>query len=253
MFLFVRRDFVSQYKQTLLGPLWLSSSAALHYGHLQHHLRRVSPKFQPTECPEPVFYMAGTTLWNYFSSCLSGTSSVFSSNAGIFSKVYFPRLTVPLTTIITKLYTFAIQLVLFLIVYAAYIFPRCRQCIPICFLLALPVLLVHTALLGLGVGLWSNALTVKYRDLSQLISFGVSLWMWATPIIYPLSLVPERFRFFVYFNPMAPVVELFRYSFTGAGTFALLPYATSIGVTAIILFTGLVLFHRAEQTFVDIV
>jgi lipopolysaccharide transport system permease protein len=251
MFLFVRRDFVSQYKQTLLGPLWLVLQPIFTTGIYSIVFGGLA-KIPTDGVPQPVFYMAGTTLWSYFSSCLGGTSSVFGANAGIFGKVYFPRLAVPITTVITKLYTFGIQLVLFLIVYAVYALQGAALH-PNLFILLLPVIVIHSAFLGLGVGFWANALTVKYRDLSQLVSFGVSLWMWATPIVYPLSLVPQKYRFLIYFNPMAPIVELFRYSFTGTGSFTLLPYLTSVAVTALVVFTGLVLFHRAEQTFIDVV
>ena len=251
MFLFVRRDFVSQYKQTLLGPLWLLIQPLFTTGIYTIVFGNLA-KIPTDGIPQPVFYMAGTTLWNYFSSCIGGTSSVFASNVGLFGKVYLPRLAVPIATVITKLYTFAIQMVLFLIVYFVYLSQGAAMR-PNLFLLGLPILVVHTALLGLGVGLWSNALTVKYRDLAQLISFGVSLWMWATPIVYPLSLVPERFRLLLSFNPMAPVIGLFRYSFTGAGAFTPIPYAISILITAFVVFTGLILFHRAERTFVDVI
>ena len=155
---------------------------------------------------------------------LAGSTSVISSNAGLFSKIYFPRLVVPITTAVTRLYTFVIQIIIFIIIYAVYVF-RGAEMRPNLFLLLVPVVITHAALLGLGVGLWVNALTVKYRDLVQLVGFGVSLWMWATPIVYPLSLVPQKYRFLIYFNPMAPVVELFRYAFTGAGAFRGLPYS----------------------------
>lgn len=251
MFLFVRRDFVAQYKQTLLGPIWLLLQPILTTGIYSIVFGGLA-KIPTDGIPQPVFYMAGTTLWNYFSSCLSGTANVFSANAGIFSKVYFPRLAVPITTIITKLYTFAFQMVLFILVYVVYLFQGAAMH-PNVFLLLVPLVIVHSAVLGLGVGLWSNALTLKYRDLSQLISFGVSLWMWATPIVYPLSLVPNKYRYLMLLNPMAPVVELFRYSFTGAGSITLIPYAISVVVTAFIIFTGLLLFHRTERNFVDVV
>lgn len=251
MFLFVRRDFVAQFKQTILGPFWLALQPLFTTGIYSIIFGGLA-KIPTDGIPQPVFYMAGTILWNYFSSCLSGSSSVFSSNAGIFSKVYFPRLVVPITTVVTRLYTFVIQLIIFIIIYAVYLF-RGAAMHPNLFLLLVPVVIMHSALLGLGAGLWVNSLTVKYRDLGQLVSFGVSLWMWATPIVYPLSLVPQKYQFLIYFNPMAPVVELFRYSFTGAGTFPLLPYLTSVVVTSIILFVGLIMFHRTEQTFVDIV
>ncbi len=250
-FLFVRRDFVSQFKQTLLGPLWLILQPILTTGIYSIVFGGLA-KIPTDGIPQPVFYMAGTTLWGYFSSCLGGTSSVLSSNAGLFGKVYFPRLIVPITTVITRLYTFVIQLVLFLVLYVIYILQG-ASLRPNLFLLLLPLMVVHVALLGLGVGLWASALTVKYRDLAQLISFGVSLWMWATPIVYPLSLVPQKYRILISLNPMAPVIDVFRYSFTGVGGFAVLPYVVSIAVTIFVLFIGLILFHRAEQAFIDIV
>ncbi len=250
MFLFVRRDFVSQYKQTILGPLWLVVQPLFTTGIYTVIFGSLA-KIPTDGVPQPVFYMAGITLWNYFSSCVSGTSSVFVSNSGIFGKVYFPRLTVPLTSIITKLYTFLVQLVLFLIVFGVYL-AKGANVHPNLFLLMVPFLLAHSALLGMAVGLWSSALTVKYRDLSYLISFGMSLWMWATPIVYPLSFVPQKYRALIYLNPVAPIVEIFRYGFTGAGGFPVASYALSVFVTATLLFVGLVLFHRAEQTFIDV-
>ena len=251
MFLLVRRDFVAQYKQTLLGPLWLLLQPIFTTGIYTIVFGGLA-KLPTDGIPQPVFYMVGTTIWNYFSTCLLATSTVFVSNAGLFSKVYFPRMVIPLTTVITKLYTFGIQFALLIIVYLIYVLNG-ASIRPNLLLLTLPLLVVHAAFLGLGVGLWASALTVKYRDLGQLVSFGVSLWMWATPIVYPLSLVPERFRFLGTLNPMAAVVELFRYSLTGIGTFAVGAYCLSLGVTAIVFFTGLILFHQAEQTFVDIV
>lgn len=251
MYLFVRRDFVAQFKQTLLGPLWLVLQPLFTTGIYSIVFGSLA-KIPTDGVPQPVFYMAGTTLWNYFSACLLGTSTVFTSNSGLFSKVYFPRLAVPITTIITRIYTLAIQLVMFIIIYLAYAIQG-AAIRPNLYAIFLPLLVMHTALLGMAVGLWSNALTIKYRDLTQLIGFGVSLWMWATPIVYPISLVPDKYRFLIYFNPMAPIIELFRYSCTGAGTLALVPYAVSLAMTVVALFSGLILFHRAEQTFVDIV
>jgi lipopolysaccharide transport system permease protein len=250
MYLFVRRDFVSQFKQTILGPLWFVIQPLFTTGIYSIVFGRLAGI--PTDgVPQPVFYMAGTTLWNYFASCLSGTGSILSSNTALFGKVYFPRLTVPITTVINKLFTFVIQLMLFLIVYFAYL-ARGANMRPSFLILLLPLLIAHAAVLGMGVGMISSALTIKYRDLNNLFAFGVGLWMWATPIIYPLSLVPERFRFLVYLNPVAPVVELFRYSFTGAGSFPLGSYVLSLAVTVVLLGVGLVLFHRAEQNFIDV-
>lgn len=250
MFLFVRRDFVAQYKQTVLGPLWLIIQPIITTGIYSIIFGGLA-KIPTDGVPQPVFYMAGITLWNYFSSCLSGTANVLTSNAGTFGKVYFPRLTVPITVTVTKLYTFLIQLGLFLIVYAVYAF-RGAAMRPNLFLLLLPVLMAHSALLGMAVGLCSSALTVKYRDLSNVVGFGMSLWMWATPIVYPISFIPAKYRFLVYLNPVAPIVETFRFGFTGAGGFPLVSYLASLIVTAAVLFVGLILFHRAEQTFIDV-
>lgn len=250
MFLFVRRDFVSQYKQTVLGPLWLIVQPLFTTGIYTIIFGSLA-KIPTDGVPQPVFYMAGITLWNYFSSCLVGTSSVLVSNSSLFGKVYFPRLTVPITAIITKLYTFIVQLVLFLIVFVVYLV-KGANVHPNLFLLMLPFLLAHAGLLGMAVGLWSSSLTVKYRDLSYLVGFGIGLWMWATPIVYPLSFVPQKYRFLIYLNPVAPIVEIFRYGFTGAGNFPAESYALSICLTAIVLFVGLILFHRAEQTFIDV-
>jgi lipopolysaccharide transport system permease protein len=251
MFLFVRRDFVAQFKQTILGPLWFMIQPIFTtgiYSIIFGNLAKI-----PTDgVPQPVFYMAGTTLWNYFASCLVGTSTVFSGNANIFAKVYFPRMIMPITTIMTKAYTFFVQLAVFLVLYFVYL-THGAAIRPNIFLLLLPVTVVHTALLGMAVGLWSSALTVKYRDLNQLVAFGVSLWMWATPIVYPMSFVPAKYRFLVYLNPMSPIVEIFRYGFTGAGTVSLYSYVISLLVTAVVLFLGIILFHRAEQNFIDVV
>lgn len=251
MFLFVRRDFVSQFKQTILGPLWFVIQPLFTTGIYSIVFGNLA-KIPTDGVPQPVFYMAGTTLWNYFSSCISSTSSVLGSNYGILSKVYFPRLTIPITAVVGKLFTFVIQLALFLVVFFVYL-ARGATMHPNIWLLLLPLILAHTAILGMAVGLWSSALTVKYRDLGYLVGFGVSLWMWATPIIYPLSLVPEKYRLLVSMNPMAPVVEIFRYAFTGAGSFPLTQYLLSLLFTLILLILGLMLFHRAEQTFIDVV
>jgi lipopolysaccharide transport system permease protein len=251
MLLFVRRDFVAQYKQTILGPFWLVIQPLFQTGIYSMIFGSLA-KIPTDGIPQPVFYMAGITLWNYFSSCISSTASVFTSNSAIFGKVYFPRLTVPITATVTRLYTFLIQLVLFLVVYAVYAIQGAALR-PNLFLLFIPLLIAHTALLGMAIGLWSSALTFKYRDLSYMVSFGVSLWMWATPIVYPMSFVPEKYRFLIYINPVAPIVETFRLGFTGAGRFPIESYVVSLCGTAVVLFVGLILFHRAEQSFVDVV
>lgn len=250
MLLIVRRDFVAQYKQNVLGPLWSIIQPIFTTGIYSIIFGGLA-KIPTDGVPQPVFYMAGIALWGYFSSCLGGTASVLSSNVGTFGRVYFPRLTVPIATVVTKLFTFLIQLVLFLIVYLAYLIHG-APIRPNLYLLLLPIFMAHAALLGMGVGLWASALTVKYHDLSNVVGFGMSVWMWATPIVYPISFVPEKYRFLVYLNPVAPLVETFRFGFTGAGSFPFISYLASIGVTAVVLFIGLILFHRAEQTFIDV-
>jgi len=250
MFLFVRRDFVAQFKQTILGPLWFIIQPVMTSG-IFTIIFSVIAKIPTDGVPPFLFNLIGVTLWNYFSSCLSSTSNILGSNAGLFGKVYFPRLTVPISTVITRLYTFGIQFAFFLIVYFV-LMVNGANLKPNWYLLLVPVMIAHSALLGLGIGLWASALTVKYRDLNQLIGFGVSLAMYATPIFYPLSAVPQSLKWIVAVNPMAPVVEIFRYAFTGTGSLPVLEYGISLGLTFVVLFFGLALFHRAERDFIDV-
>jgi lipopolysaccharide transport system permease protein len=250
MFLFVRRDFVAQFKQTILGPLWFIIQPVMTSGIFTVIFSQIA-KIPTDGVPPFLFNLAGVTLWNYFASCLTSTSNILGSNAGLFGKVYFPRLAVPISTVITRLYTFGIQFVFFLIVYFA-MMAGGADLKPNWYLLLVPVMVAHAALLGLGIGLWASALTVKYRDINQLIGFGVSLAMYVTPIFYPLSAMPEKLRWLAEINPMAPVVEIFRFAFTGAGALPVVEYGISLGLSLILLFFGLALFHRAERNFVDV-
>jgi len=250
MFLFVRRDFVAQFKQTILGPLWFIIQPVMTSGIFTIIFSEIA-KIPTDGVPPFLFNLAGVTLWNYFSSCLTSTSNILGSNAGLFGKVYFPRLAVPISTVITRLYTFGIQFVFFLVVYFA-MMASGAVLRPNWYLLLVPVMVGHAALLGLGIGLWASALTIKYRDLNQLIGFGVSLAMYATPIFYPLSAVPKSLKWLVVLNPMAPVVEIFRYAFTGTGSLPVIEYSISLMLTIIVLFLGIALFHRAERNFVDV-
>lgn len=250
MFLFVRRDFVAQFKQTILGPLWFIIQPVMTSGIFTIIFSEIA-KIPTDGVPPFLFNLAGVTLWNYFASCLTSTSNTLGGNAGLFGKVYFPRMAVPISTVITRLYTFGIQFVFFLVVYFV-LMANGAILKPNWYLLFIPVVVAHAALLGLGIGLWASALTVKYRDLNQLIGFGISLAMYATPIFYPLSVVPEQLKWLVAGNPMAPVVETFRYAFTGTGTVPIVEYSVSLGITVIVLFFGIALFHRAERNFVDV-
>lgn len=250
MFLFVRRDFVAQFKQTILGPLWFIIQPVMTSGIFTIVFSEIA-KIPTDGVPPFLFNLAGVTLWNYFASCLTSTSNTLGSNAGLFGKVYFPRLAVPISNVITRLYTFGIQFVFFVVVFVFLLFNG-AVLQPNLVLLMLPLVIVHTAMLGMGIGLLTSALTVKYRDLNNLVGFGVSLAMYATPIFYPLSVVPEQLKWLVAMNPMAPLVETFRFAFTGAGNFPVVQYFISLVVTLLVLLVGVALFHRAERNFVDV-
>jgi lipopolysaccharide transport system permease protein len=249
--LFVRRDFVTAYKQTILGPLWhllppLFSTLVFTvvFGRIANI---------PTDgAPGPLFYMSALVAWNYFAACLTSTSNTLVANAGIFGKVYFPRLTVPLSVVITGLLTFFIQLGLFLCLWL-FFFLKGASVKPNIFVLFVPLLILQMGMLGLGFGTLVSSLTTKYRDLTFAVGLGVQLWMYATPIVYPLSQIPAQWRWLYALNPMAAIVEAFRYAFLGAGSVRPLHMAISLSVTVVVLFVGLVLFRRIEKTFLDTV
>jgi lipopolysaccharide transport system permease protein len=207
----------------------------------------------PTDgLPPALFYMAGITVWNYFSSCLNQTSTTFVSNAAIFGKVYFPRLVMPISVIITNLLRFAIQFCFFL-AFLLYYYLNGSIIHPNLWILLTPILLIQMAGLGLGVGIILSSLTVKYRDLTQALTFGVQLWMYGTPIVYPLSQVPEKWQWIISLNPMTSIVEVFRYAFLGEGTIKLWLLGMSICITILILVLGIILFNRVEKTYIDTV
>jgi len=203
--------------------------------------------------PQPLFYMAGTIAWTYFSDCLTGTAGVFRANAGIFGKVYFPRLIMPLTLVISNLMKFGIQLFQFLILYIYYIVAKNYQPELSAYILLLPFLILLMAMLGLGLGMIISAMTTKYRDLSFLLGFGMTLFMYATPVIYPLSATPEKYKAILSYNPIAPILEGFRYIVLGAGTFNwnMLGYTTIVAF--ITLAVGTLIFNKVEKDFVDTV
>lgn len=249
--LFVRRDFVAQYKQTILGPAWHFIQPLLTtvmFTVVFGYIARI-----PTDGVPPfLFYMAGTVLWNYFSAVLTGTSGTFTSNAGIFGKVYFPRLAVPLAGLLSRLIAFAIQWVFFL-GFLGYFMLRGADVAPNAWVLAMPLVLLVMAALGLGLGVIVSALTTRYRDLTVVVGFGVQLLMYATPVIYPLSVLPEPYRSWMALNPIAPVMELFRHAFLGTGAVSVWLLVYSVAITAVILFVGVVMFNRVERTFMDTV
>lgn len=249
--LLVRRDFVAIYKQTILGPLWFLLQPLLTTLVFTVIFGRIAGL--PTDgIPQPLFYLTGVVAWSYFAACLTRTSGTFIDNAALFGKVYFPRLVVPVSVAISCLVAFAIQFLL-LISIICYVFWRGGAVGPTPAVLLLPLLVVQMAVLGLGCGIIVSALTTRYRDLTHLVSFGTQLWMFATPVVYPASQIPEGWRWLLLLNPMAAVVESFRGMLLGAGGVTSGQMSISIGLTVILLVAGLTLFNRVEATFSDTV
>lgn len=249
--LFVWRDFVSAYKQTILGPAWHIVQPLLTTLTFTVIFGRVAG-LSTDGLPQFLFYMAGNVVWTFFSACLTRTANTFVQNASIFGKVYFHRLVIPVSTVFSCLIAFGIQFGLFLVFLAFYSING-ADIHPNRWVLATPVLLLMLAGYGLGFGVIVSALTTRYRDLANLVAFGVQLWMYATPVIYPLSSVPEKYRWLVMANPMTPLLEGFRYAFLGAGSFDLPLLAGSLLGMLGVLFVGLLLFTRVEQSFMDTV
>lgn len=248
--LFVRRNFVSQYKQTILGPAWALIQPLMTtvvftvvFGSLAGLAADGVPTF--------LFYLSGTVAWQYFSTCLTGTAGTFTGNAAILGKVYFPRIVMPVSTVLTNLIAFAIQFAMFLVCLAFYWIDG--QVYPNLLILMLPILILHMACLGLGTGVIISSLTTKYRDLTMVVGFGVQLWMYATPVTYDINIIPEKFMWLYMLNPMTPIINTFRKAFLGIGTFDLNYYLLSWAVTLVILFFGVMLFSRVEKTFMDTV
>jgi lipopolysaccharide transport system permease protein len=252
LLLFVRRDFVAVYKQTILGPLWYLIQPLLTTITFTFIFGNIANL--PTDgLPQFLFYMSGTVIWAYFADCLNRTSYTFVDNVSLFGKVYFPRLTVPLSILLSSLTTFLIQFALFL-GFALYFSWRETPIHPHWgWILFSPVLLLMMAGLGLGFGILTSALTTKYRDLRFLVSFGVQLLMYSAPVIYPVSAVPERFRWLILANPMTPIIEAFRYAFLGAGAVDTGPLIYSFAFMTVLVLIGVMVFNRIEQTFMDTV
>jgi lipopolysaccharide transport system permease protein len=249
--LFVRRDFVSTYKQTVLGPIWFFIQPLLTtitYMVVFGGIANISTD----GLPQLPFYLAGVTIWNYFAQTLTTVSTVFTANAAIFGKVYFPRLTMPLSIVLSNLVRFGIQFMLFIAVWGYYLVTQ-NTLHPNIYILLTPILLVLMGLLSLGLGMIFSALTTKYRDLAMLLTFGVQLLMYATPVIYPLSRLPLKYKPYIIANPLSSIVETFRYAFLGSGSFNWLYLCYSTAVTLIILFVGTIVFNKVEKSFTDTV
>lgn len=251
LMLLVRRDFVSFYKQTIFGPLWFFIQpifTTIIYTLVFARLAGISTE----GAPAPLFYLTGTVAWNYFSECLTKTSTVFKDNANIFGKVYFPRLIMPLSIVISNLVKFGVQLLLFVLMLLWYII-RKEDVHPNIYMLLFPVIVILLALQGLGFGLIITALTTKYRDLAFLVTFGIQLAMYATPVIYPLSATPHQFKEIIALNPLSGLIETFRYGFLGTGQFYAGYFYYSVCFSLVVFFTGLVIFNRTEKNFIDTV
>jgi len=248
--LLAKRDISTVYKQTVLGPLWFVVQAILTtvvftviFGNLA--------KLSTDGIPQVLFYFSGTLLWMYFQTTLNAVSDTFVQNGNLFAKVYFPRLAVPLSKVLSNLLSFFIQLATFIVIYF-YLVATGSTARPTLWVFALPLVLLWIAALASGFGMLISALTTKYRDLRQLLSFGIQLWMYATPIVYPLSQIPPQYQWIVGLNPVAAPIEVSRALFFGVPFPDWQVLALSMGVTVLVFFTGLVLFHKNEATFVDV-
>ena len=253
VFILARRDIVAVYKQTILGPLWFLVSPVLTvvvYMFVFGSIAGISTDGMP----QAVFYLGGITLWNYFSSCFTATANTFTANAQIFGKVYFPRIVAPMANVLSNMVKLFIQMLLFVGVLAFYLGQKDSTIQLTEEIYLLPVLILMMAGLSLGIGIIISSLTTKYRDFKNFIGFGVSLLMYASPVIYPISAVKDKgYGALLAYNPIAPIIETFRYIFTGHGSLDWGGLMISGIATISILFFGLVLFNRVERTFMDTV
>lgn len=249
--MFVKRDFKTLYKQTILGPLWIIINPLLTTVMFTIVFGNIA-NISTDGMPQIVFYMLGTTVWTYFSTSLTKTATTFTGNAAIFGKVYFPRLVTPIATVVSGLINFAVQFVMFLC-FAIYFYIVGAPIHPNIYILLTPLLLVELAALALGFGIIISSLTTKYRDLAVLVTFGVQLWMYATPVVYPASQLGGKLKTLMMLNPVSPIVEAFRYAFLGSGEMPWTFLGISVVSTFIIMFIGVILFSRVEKTFMDTV
>tara|TARA_Y100000590_G_scaffold412084_1_gene506736 strand:+ start:640 stop:1488 length:849 start_codon:yes stop_codon:yes gene_type:complete len=251
IFLFVKRDFVIFYKQTILGPLWYIIQPLVNTIIFNLIFGKIA-KLSTDGVPPFLFYMSGTVVWSYFSTCVSGTSNIFVKNATIFGKVYFPRITVPIAIVITSLVQLLIQFSIFIGFYL-YFIANGANLFPNKLILVVPFIILQMAILSLGFGSLISALTAKYRDLTFAMTFFIQIWMYLTPIVYPFSQVPEKYQLIYMMNPMVAIVELFRSAFLGKGIVTMELIVVSVSLTFIIFILGLIMFSRTERSFIDTV
>lgn len=254
IFMFLKRNFTSAYKQTILGPLWFiisplmsSSMHTVIFGQIANISTDGVPQF--------LFYLCSNAAWGYFSTCLTSTARTFTGNAGLFGKVYFPRLVSPITTVIYALLGFFIQVAIMFVCMGIFALNGAHAA-PNIYILLVPLMILQMALLGLGIGIIISSVTTKYRDLQVLVGFGVSLWMYATPVVYPVSQImttkPELMKY-IMLNPVAPIVNNFRYALLGCGSMDYFHWGISWIVTIVFLFLGIIVFNKVEKTFMDTV
>ena len=253
MMLFVKRNIITQYKQTILGPLWYVIQPMMTTVMYMVVFGGIA-KISTDGLPQPLFYLAGISFWQYFADCLTKTSNTFVNNAGIFGKVYFPRLVTPLSDVISNLVRFGIQFALFLIVYIYYFIFTDANIQPNLYALLFPILVVMLAGLALGFGILFSSMTTKYRDLQLLLSFFVSLWMYATPVIYPLSTITnDTLRLVMQLNPLTGIVEFFKYGMLGVGVHDWWMLGYSFGFMVVLLAIGIIVFNKVQKSFMDTV
>lgn len=252
IWLFTKRTFVLRYKQTILGPLWVilqplmtSLIFTLVFGGIAG--------ISTDGVPQVLFYMGGNTVWSFFAACLNGTATTFTGNAGVFGKVYFPRLVSPISTVLSSAIGFLIQLAMFLCFWVYFLFTG--EIAPnYAGILLLPLIVAYLGLLGLGCGVIISSMTTKYRDLAMLVSFGVSLWMYITPVVFPVSTLGNGGLYrLVMLNPVTCAVETFRWAFLGQGVADPMYWAISMAITAVVVFLGVLIFSKVEKTFMDTV
>jgi lipopolysaccharide transport system permease protein len=251
IFLFVKRDFTTQYKQTLLGPLWFVISpffSTVIYTFIFGRLANIGTD----GIPHTLFYFSGTILWTFFSNCFNESCNVFINNAGIFGKVYFPRLVVPINFVLSNSIKSLIQFLMLVILFIYFIFTG--SSIHVSWLMILfPLVFIWLAAIAVGAGIIISSITTKYRDLRNIVGFALNLGMYATPVVYPISEIPERFRWIAYANPVSAPIELFRKWFFGISSIDTNMILISLGVTALFVFIGLILFNQNEQSFIDVI
>jgi lipopolysaccharide transport system permease protein len=252
LLMYVKRDIVTFYKQTILGPLWFVLQPVLTTVMFMFVFGRLAG-ISTDGIPGPLFYFSGIILWNYFADCLTRNSRVFIDNQHVFGKVYFPRLVVPLSVTISNLVRFGIQFMIFLLIYAWYYFRDGSVVNPNIHILLLPLLVFMAAGLSLGFGIIFSSMTTKYRDLTFLLQFAVQLWMYASPVIYPLNTIPANKQWILVLNPMTSVIETFKYGAIGQGVFSWWHLGYSLVFMVVMLFVGIVVFNKVEKGFIDTV